>query len=109
VILPLTGRDLGYLTSGNVAYNFRASEALVPFVLAGAGLGNGLAYMGIVDGRSAADSIALHLGAGIKYLVGTAAALRLEYRYTHYRISETMLGVSHYDAHQILGGASVFF
>ncbi len=109
MLTKFKGSDVAYLISGNVAYNFKIKSAFVPFVLAGIGFGNGLSYVGIVDGYSGAKSTALHLGAGIKCVLGASAALRLEYRYTHYRISDEIFGDSTYNAHQILCGVSLFF
>jgi opacity protein-like surface antigen len=104
------GSTAGYLISGNVAYNLlQFKHGLVPFVLAGIGFGNGLTYAGVAEGDSDINSTALHFGAGVKYVVGTSAALRVEYRYTHYHLSVTDLGAENYNFHQLLTGVSIFF
>jgi opacity protein-like surface antigen len=104
------GSTAGYLISGNVLYNFlNVHKSLVPFVLAGIGFGNGLTYAGISEGSSDVNSLALHFGAGVKYVVGNSAAFRLEYRYSHYHLTETGFSPDNYNFHQLLTGISLFF
>ena len=97
------------LVNLNVAYNFLMQKKLVPYVLAGFGLGNGFSYAGIVEGTSDINSTALNIGVGIKYLVGTAAAFRAELRYTHYHFSESGGGTSNFNTFQLFTGISLFF
>jgi len=75
--------DLGFLLLGNLSYNFKVSEKLVPFILGGAGYGNSeQSYSLAFDYDS--NIFALNFGAGIKYLVGNSAAIRIDYRFTKY-------------------------
>ena len=101
--------DASFLVSLNLAYNFMMRTKLVPYVLAGFGLGNGFSYVGIVEGSTDLHSTALNFGAGAKYLVGTAAAFRLELRYSHYHFTETDFTPFNYDSFQIFTGISLFF
>jgi hypothetical protein len=81
--IPEESEDTGYFILVNLVYNFKASEKLMPFVLAGGGYGNGYtAYSLVFDWDMGVT--ALNAGAGIKYLVGDSAALRIEYRFTKY-------------------------
>jgi len=71
------------LGSGNLSYNFSLKGNVVPFILAGAGYGNGQELLGIASDLET-GILALHLGAGIKVLFNKTAAIRLEYRFTNY-------------------------
>jgi opacity protein-like surface antigen len=103
------GSDAGYLLSGNAAYNFKVPGSIVPFVLAGVGFGNGFTFAGVAEGDSQMNAFALQFGAGAKLLVGSSAALRLEYRFTHNHLTETGFPAENLSSHQFLLGASVFF
>ncbi len=101
-----------YLASLNVAANFLRPKRAVPFVLAGAGFGNGFPLMGTISGSSDYDVFAMNLGGGLKYFVIPAAALRLEYRFSHFRVSYTEFGEqlkTSMSLHQILIGVSLMF
>lgn len=71
------------LGSGNLSYNFSLQGNVVPFILAGAGYGNGQELLGFASDLET-GILALHLGAGVKVLFNDTAAIRLEYRYTNY-------------------------
>jgi len=104
------GSDAVFVLSGNLAYNFRFGGKMVPFVLAGFGFGNGLGLAGIVEGGSSIDSTLLNFGGGLKYIIGSSAALRLEYRFSHYRFEyDYYEDVENLNQHQLLIGVSVFF
>lgn len=97
--------EIGYLILGNISYNFNISKKITPFVLAGGGYGNSeqnfsLAY----DFNS--DIFALNLGAGMKIPVGSAAAVRVEYRFIKYFGEEDWFDRTD---HTILVGFSIFF
>ena len=105
------GSESGALFSLNLAYNFKLkSPRLIPFVLGGYGFGDGYAHLlmfvePLPDGVSAT---AYDFGGGIKYLFGNIAALRLEYRYTHW-MSEKLGFSNDYNIHNIFVGISLFF
>lgn len=101
----------GTLFTLNLAYNFKLnSPRLIPFVLGGYGFGDGYVHLQsfvepLPDGVNAT---AYNFGGGIKYLFGNIAALRLEYRYTHW-MSEEEGYSNHYNIHNIFVGISLFF
>lgn len=104
------GSDAAYLLSGNLSYNLKLQKNLVPFILAGVGFGNGLSVGPIMEGDSEANAFLLNLGGGLKYVIGNSGAIRLEYRYTHNRLSEAeILEPEYFNSHQIFIGVSVFF
>lgn len=75
--------DLGFLLLGNLAYNFKVTEKLIPFILGGGGYGNSEQSFSLAFDYDT-NIIALNFGAGIKYLAGNSAAIRIEYRFTKY-------------------------
>lgn len=82
--IPTGGTQyMGILVMGNVSYNFKSLKKLVPFILGGAGVGNGPQTLYYVSdwGRT---FTAFNFGAGIKWLVGDSAAIRIEYRFIRY-------------------------
>jgi hypothetical protein len=109
MLTKFKGDDAAYLVNLNVAYNFLMKKKLVPYVLAGFGLGNGFSYVGVVEGSSDINSTAMNLGAGAKYLVGTAAAFHAELRYTYYHFTETGFPSWNYNTFQLFTGISLFF
>jgi opacity protein-like surface antigen len=51
-----------------------------------------------------------NLGVGVKYLIGNSAALRLEYRYRHFRINDPYEEeIDHITYNTIILGLSLFF
>jgi len=104
-----SGSDAGYLLSANLAYNFKMSRPILPFILGGIGFGNGFTFAGIAEGDTQMNAFVFHFGAGAKFLIGSSAAFRLEYRYTHNRLTETGFEAENLNAHQFLLGVSVFF
>jgi opacity protein-like surface antigen len=108
------GEDKGetaYFAGANLAYNFKTSGKLVPFIGGSAGFGNGIPYMGWVQGGSGEKVTAFGGLAGVKYLLGNIAAIRAEYRLLRYSWKDDFDPL--YDEtgtiHQILLGLSVFF
>ncbi len=67
----------------NLVQNFKASQKFIPFLLCGAGYGNGAVYYDLVFDQNMGVT-ALNLGAGVKCLLSDSAALRVEYRLTKY-------------------------
>jgi hypothetical protein len=117
--IPEESEDTGYFINMNLAYNFRASEGVYPFILAGGGYGNGMHLWGFVFDQGMGIT-ALNLGAGIKILVGASAALRLEYRFSKLNGKEEKTSKYGYYSysytdevdliyHNALIGVSIFF
>lgn len=113
--IPEESEDIGYIILGNLSYNFKISKNLMLFVLGGGGFGNGQRLFGIVWDNDMDVSV-YNFGAGIKYLVGDSAALRIEYRHTKYsgETTETSWWGTWTDKldrtdNNILIGISIFF
>lgn len=99
----------GFNLSGNVAYHFKVAGPLVPFVLAGVGLGNGYSTGPIVSSSTSTTAFLINGGAGAKYVLGKIAAIRMEYRYTHNRLDKGGFLLQNLNTHQIFIGLSIFF
>jgi opacity protein-like surface antigen len=69
--------------SGSALWHFQPAARTVPFLIAGAGIGNGFDYLGTLTKIEGTTIKTLHAGAGIKARVGDSAAFRIEYRFTH--------------------------
>ncbi len=95
--------DVGFFLMGNLAYNFRALESVIPFVLLGVGCGSGV-YSPYGACNSGGGITAIDLGGGVKYSIVNSTALRIEYRITEYPI----IGELNYPIHNIFIGFSVF-
>ena len=100
--------DMTYFLSGHLVYNFKASPKLVPFIGGGAGIGNGIPFLGWVEGGSDANTWSIDGLAGVKYLVGNSAALRAEYRFMRYDY-ESEWSDETGNIHQFMIGLSIFF
>lgn len=75
--------DTGILFLANVAFNLKASDKTIFFVLGGYGFGNSTPLFGFAWFQD--ENInALNFGGGIKHLISNSAAVRLEYRYIRY-------------------------
>ena len=102
-----------HLVSLNVSANFLRPNRAVPFILTGVGFGNGVPFMGQVSGSSEINSLAMNFGGGLKYFIIPSAALRVEYRFSHYWISYLSYSDesirTYMDLHQILIGVSLAF
>jgi hypothetical protein len=105
ILMKFDDSDAAYNLNGNLSYNFNTSGRLKPFLLAGAGFGNGVAYGAIVEGDPDLNATLLNFGGGVKYVIGTSGAIRLEYRYTHNELAEGET----VDLHQVFIGVALFF
>ncbi len=81
--IPDESEETGYFLSGNLAYNFNASEKAILFILVGVGYGNGTEAFSWVWDQDMGVTL-INAGGGVKWLVGDSAALRLEYRFSNY-------------------------
>jgi opacity protein-like surface antigen len=95
----------GILVMGNISYNFKGSKKLVPFILGGAGIGNGPQAFSFVS-DSDRKFTAINFGAGIKWFVGDSAAIRIEYRFIKY---SDEYGYNDRTDNNIYIGVSIFF
>jgi len=109
MLTKFKGSDTGVVFNANLAYNFKTSGRLKPFLLAGFGFGNGMPVANLVEGDSSITATIINGGAGVKYLVGNSAAIRLEYRYTHDHLKYEGGFSENLNIHQMLVGVSVFF
>jgi opacity protein-like surface antigen len=103
----------GVLFSANALYHFTPEGRTTPFVLVGGGVGNAEEFLNIAY-KADRTVTAFHAGAGIKTFVSRRAALRLEYRFSHYsggeRSSEFFSGEDpSTNLHKVLVGISIFF
>jgi opacity protein-like surface antigen len=105
----------GILASALALYHFRPASRTTPFLLAGAGVGNSFEYFGLLYDADKTIK-AVHVGAGIKTLLGRRAAFRAEYRFTHsWGTKETRFDSMTFkdedriDTHRLFVGISVFF
>ncbi len=108
--VPLKGGgDALYVLSANVFYNFKTKGKWVPFIGGGVGYGNGIPYVGWVEGDKDLRSTVFNLGGGLKYIIGNVAAVRIEYRFTrdHYKYPGD--GYTNYSLQQVFVGFSIFF
>ncbi len=108
-LMKFSGSDTAYQVSGNLAYNFKLPGKIVPFVLGGAGFGNGFSIGPLVEGGADVKSFLLNAGAGLKFRMGDSAAIRMEYRFTRNRLTETGYEPYYINAHQVFIGVSLFF
>jgi opacity protein-like surface antigen len=102
-----------YLVNLNLSAHFAVAGQVFPFILVGAGVGNGIPVMGVVYGDSGIHASVFSIGAGLKYFVVSFGAVRVEYRFSRYRetypvypnIEEIVKG----RMHQVFVGVSLFF
>lgn len=73
----------GVLFLANISQNFKASKKIIPFILVGAGFGNGTTFYDVTFDQGM-NVYAVNFGAGMKLLFNRTAALRIEYRFTWY-------------------------
>lgn len=106
--IPEETEDTGYLILGNLAYNFRAADRLIVFVLGGAGYGNS-AQTFLYVGDWGLNVTAFNFGAGMKFLAGDSAAVRIEYRFTKYHGEDDYWGELNRTDNNIFVGFSLFF
>ena len=99
--------DAGYIISGNLAYNFNPSDKqskVVPFVFAGFGISNTIAFFPNVAWVGDEDEIRtlINAGGGLKIFLSKPIALRLEYRFQNFMNNENIV------YHNMLIGISAF-
>lgn len=106
--------DTTVLGTLNAFYNYKIGKKFVPFAGGGFSLGNGVPYannwQGDLYGDAKMNTTALNLGGGLKYLLSDSCLLRLEYRYSRYRI--TYDGEDNHDnfnLHRVFIGFSYMF
>jgi len=109
MLMKFKGSDAAFNLNGNLSYNFNISGRLKPFVLAGAGVGNGIAFGTLVEGGTSIHATLLNFGGGVKYVIGTSGAIRLEYRYTHNRMTKGDIPSNNVNLHQVFIGVALFF
>jgi OOP family OmpA-OmpF porin len=95
----------GVLFLGNISYNFNGSKKFHPFIIGGAGIGNGPETLSFVNDWEQTFT-AINVGAGVKYFVGDSAAIRVEYRFIRYL---TKYGSDNRTDNNIYFGVSIFF
>lgn len=103
--IPEDREGTGILFLGNVSYNFKASEKLIPFVLGGIGFGNSVQSFGVALDTDESLTV-YNFGAGVKFIVGDSAAIRIEYRFTKYGKKEDWFNRKD---NNIFTGVSIFF
>lgn len=104
--------EVGYILSGNLSYNVKATPLLTPFALAGYGISNtepivNTALLGDADITLGV----LNLGFGAKIGVGSKSAVRVEYRFQNFTgEQDTFFGPQDIDfqIHTFQFGVSLF-
>ena len=108
-----TGHQLG----GHVLYHFGEGK-VVPFVLAGASVGDSADFFGVLVGDEDQTITSLRAGAGLKAFLGRRAAFRAEYRFLRYSLEEARfdpefsterMETVHPTQHRFFAGLSIFF
>ncbi len=108
----------GILGLLNLTYSFGSAGKAVPFLLAGIGYGNGREMLDLVSDLKL-GILALDAGAGVRFMISDAAAIRVEYRFVRYSGKKTITYSSYYysgsydydyglSMHKILLGISIF-
>jgi hypothetical protein len=109
MLMKFDDNDAAYNMNGNLSYNFNISGRLKPFLLAGAGFGNGIAFGALVEGSTSVNATLLNFGGGVKYIIGTSGAIRLEYRFTRNHLSKGDIPSDDVNLHQVFIGVALFF
>jgi hypothetical protein len=109
----LTGHQLG----GHALYHFGEGK-VVPFILAGASVGDSADFFGLLVGGEDQTITSLRAGAGFKAFLGRRAAFRAEYRFLRYSLKESTFDFEsaaereetvHPTQHRFFAGLSIFF
>jgi opacity protein-like surface antigen len=114
LFIPM-GQDSGdttYFVTGKLLYNFELGGGFSPFIGGGVGIGNGIPFLGIIEGGTDYKSFAFMGLLGFKYMIGNTAALRVEYRFNRFSWETPWLleGEKEWSTlHNILVGVSLFF
>ncbi len=109
MLTKISHTDFGFNLAANLLYNFMTKSNFRPFILVGFGYGNGFSpFPNLTIGDSDTNATLINAGAGVKYLLGDRAAIRVEYRYAHSHMkwddsSENV------NTHKVLTGISIFF
>jgi opacity protein-like surface antigen len=103
----------GVLFSANALYHFNPEGRVAPFLLLGGGVGNAEEFLNIAYKADRTVTV-FHAGAGLKTFFSRRAALRLEYRFTHFSGGERSTDFfvrdeASTDLHKVMVGISVFF
>lgn len=98
----------GVIAAGHALYHFKTSERAYPYLLAGAGYGNGAEFLGAIIDAGNVDTTVLRAGVGVKTFLGRRASLRAEYRYSRFRWSQGV-HTENLNNHKVLVGFSVWF
>jgi len=98
--------EAGYILSGNLSYNLKATPLLTPFALAGYGISNTepIVNTGILGNADITLGV-LNLGVGAKIGVGSKAAVRIEYRFQNFTSDQLF---SDFQIHTMQFGVSLF-
>jgi hypothetical protein len=102
----ISGDESAALT-GFYAYHLNPDEAVIPFLKAGAGIGDGLPVPGLVFEKPAGVNLSdfhFGVGGGLKTFLARWAAVRMEYVYNRVFSDE-----GDFDRHSVFLGFSVFF
>jgi len=99
--------DAGYIISGNLAYNFNPiddQKKTVPFIFAGFGFSNTLAYLPNIAyiGQEDGSRTLINAGGGFKTFLASSVSLRIEYRYQNFMNDQNVV------YHNVLLGISAF-
>ncbi|MGB4298010.1 MAG: porin family protein [Candidatus Saccharicenans sp.] len=109
MLTKISDMDFGFNLAANLLYNFQLQGNFRPFILVGFGYGNGFApYDALYIGDSDTNSTLINAGAGVKYLFGDRAAIRVEYRYSHNHMKWEEYS-ENVNTHKVLTGISLFF
>ena len=102
--------DAAYFLQAHLLYNFSVGGKIVPFIGGGVGVGNGLPFYGVIEGGSDYKSFGLIGLAGVKFMIGNSAAIRVEYRFNRISWDSTFALEKEWGTlHNLLTGVSVFF
>jgi hypothetical protein len=107
----------GYQVGGHALYHFGEGR-VVPFVLAGASVGDSADIFGVLLPEGEETVTSLRAGAGVKAFLGRRAALRAEYRFVRYSLEgirfdpgsfEERVETVHPTQHRVFVGISLVF
>jgi len=103
--------ELAMVFSANASYNFANGARVRPFLLAGVGVADAaippIANTVVLVDADETQYTILNVGAGFKSLVGSRAALRVEYRLQSFPEDETE-GLQGYTSHTVQVSVSLF-
>jgi hypothetical protein len=104
------GGQTAYFLQAHLLYNFSLAGKIVPFLGGGVGVGNGLPFYGVIEGGTDYKTFGFIGMAGLKFMIGKAAAIRLEYRFNRFSWDNPLALEKEWGTlHNVLVGVSVFF